>query len=87
MNNPQKAKTIRKRGEEPMRQALYRMSGVDLTGIDALGVETVQLVLSEYGADLSRFPTEDQGRGGICHCQVGFRTRCHPGPIPSPVVT
>ncbi len=60
MNNPQKAKTIRKRGEEPMRQALYRMSGVDLTGIDALGVETVQLVLSEYGADLSRFPTEDQ---------------------------
>jgi transposase len=60
VNNPQKAKTIRKRGEEPMRQALYRMSGVDLTGIDAIGVETVQLVLSEYGADLSRFPTEDQ---------------------------
>ena len=41
-----------------MRQALYRMSGVDLTGIDAIGVETVQLVLSEYGPDLSRFPTE-----------------------------
>ncbi len=60
MNNPQKAKAIRKRGEEPMRQALYRMSGVDLTGIDAIGVETVQLVLSEYGPDLSRFPTEHQ---------------------------
>jgi transposase len=58
LNNPQKAKLIRKRGEEPMRQALYRMSGVDLTGIDAIGVETVQLVLSEYGPDLSRFPTE-----------------------------
>ena len=41
-----------------MRQALYRMSGVDLTGIDAIGVETVQVVLSEYGPDLSRFPTE-----------------------------
>jgi len=43
-----------------MRQALYRMSGVDLTGIDAIGVETVQLVLSEYGPDLSRFPSEHQ---------------------------
>ncbi len=46
--------------EIPMRQALYRMSGVDLTGIDAIGVETVQVVLSEYGPDLSRFPTEKQ---------------------------
>jgi len=32
-----------------MREALFRMSGVDLTGIDAIGVETVQVVLSEYG--------------------------------------
>ncbi len=60
LNNPQKAKAIKKRGEDPMRRALYRMSGVDLTGIDALGVETVQVVLSEYGPDLSRFPTEKQ---------------------------
>jgi transposase len=59
-NNPQKGRAIRRRGEEPMRQALYRMSGVDLTGIDAIGVETVQVVLSEYGPDLSRFPTENQ---------------------------
>ena len=58
--NPQKARAIRKRGEEPMRQALYRMSGVDLTGIDAIGVATVEVVLSEYGPDLSRFPTEKQ---------------------------
>jgi transposase len=58
VKNPQKAKAIQKRGEEPMREALYRMSGVDLTSIDALGVETVQVVLSEYGPDLSRFPTE-----------------------------
>ena len=28
--------------------------------IDAIGVETVQVVLSEYGRDLSRFPTEKQ---------------------------
>lgn len=56
--NPQKARAFKKRGEEPMREALYRMSGVDLTSIDAIGVETVQVVLSEYGPDLSRFPTE-----------------------------
>jgi transposase len=55
-----KAKTIRKRGQDGMRQALYRMSGVDLTRIDAIGVETVEVVLSEYGPDLSRFPTEKQ---------------------------
>ena len=58
LNNSNKAKMIRQRGEEPMRQALYRMSGVDLTAIDAVGVGVVQLVLSEYGPDLSCFPTE-----------------------------
>jgi transposase len=60
VKNPQKAIKIRSRGEEPMRQALYRMSGVDLTGIDAIGVETVQVILTEYGPDLSCFPTEKQ---------------------------
>lgn len=60
LSNPRKIKAIKRRGEEPMRQALYRISGVDLTMIDAIGVETVQVVLSEYGPDLSRFPTEKQ---------------------------
>jgi transposase len=36
------------------------VSGVDITQIDALGVETVEVVLSEYGPDLSRFPTEKE---------------------------
>jgi transposase len=58
--NPSKAKTIKTRGQEGKRQALYRMSGVDVTQIDAIGVETVEVVLSEYGCDLSRFPTEKQ---------------------------
>ena len=55
-----KARAIKKRGEDPLRHALYRMSGVDLTAIDAVGVETVSVVLSEYGPDLARFPTEKQ---------------------------
>lgn len=58
--NPNKAKGIRRRGQEPMREALYRMSGVDITEIDAIGVEAVEVVLTEYGPDLSRFPTEKQ---------------------------
>jgi len=60
LNNTNKARAIKQRGQEPRRQALYRMSGVDITQIDALAVETVEVVLSEYGPDLSRFPTEKQ---------------------------
>jgi len=58
--NRAKAKQMERRGEEPMRQALYRTSGADLTSIQALGVGTVKLVISEYGTDLSRFPTEHE---------------------------
>ena len=36
--NTNKAKMIKKRGQEAKRQALYRMSGVDITQIDAIGV-------------------------------------------------
>jgi transposase len=60
VKNRKKAQAIKKRGEEPMREALFRLSGVDLTAIDAIGVQTVQVVLSEYGPDLSRFPTEKE---------------------------
>jgi transposase len=60
LKNPNKARMIKNRGQEPKRQALYRMSGVDATQIDAIGVETVEVILSEYGPDLSRFPTEDE---------------------------
>jgi transposase len=58
--SPTKAAAIKKRREEAMRQALYRISGVDLTGIDGIGVGAVQTVISEYGPDLSQFPTEKQ---------------------------
>jgi len=60
LSNQKKGQTIQARGEEPLRQALYRISGVDLATIDAIGVGTIQVVMSEYGPDLSRFPTEKQ---------------------------
>jgi len=60
VKNKEKAKGIKKRGEEPMRQVLHGMAGVDLTTIDTIGVGTAEVVMSEYGADLSRFPSEKQ---------------------------
>jgi transposase len=58
LSNANKANMIKKRGQESLRQAMYRMSGVDMTQIDAVGAETVEVVLSEYGPDLSCFPSE-----------------------------
>ena len=49
----EKAKAIKKRGEEPMRQVLHGMAGVDPTTIDTIGVGTAEVVISEYGTDLS----------------------------------
>jgi transposase len=40
-----------------LRIHLYRISGVDFTRIDGLGVLTVQTILSEVGLDPKRFPT------------------------------
>jgi hypothetical protein len=50
---------IRNLGQEIKRQALYRISGVDATPIDAR-VETVEVVISEYGRDWGRFTTEKE---------------------------
>jgi transposase len=60
LKNSNKARKIRERGEEAKRQAFFRMSGVDLTSIDGVAVGVVETVLSEYGPDLSRFPTEKE---------------------------
>jgi len=53
-----KARKIVNRGQEPMRQALYHMSGFDLTTIDGIRVDTAAVVISELGLDLSTFPDE-----------------------------
>ena len=40
-----------------LRSHLYRITGVDFTSIDGMGVLTVQTLISEVGLDPSRFPT------------------------------
>lgn len=50
------------RGNQPtfdLRTHLYRICGVDLTGIDGLDLSTVQTILSETGTDMTRWPTEN----------------------------
>ncbi|MBV8885045.1 MAG: IS110 family transposase [Chroococcidiopsidaceae cyanobacterium CP_BM_RX_35] len=57
---PKPKRGQRNSGNAPMfdlRTHLYRISGVDFTSIDGLGVLTVQTILSEVGLDPSRFPT------------------------------
>lgn len=53
-----KAKNISKRGQEPLRQALYDLSGFDLTSIDGIGVDTATVIVSELGLDFTAFPDE-----------------------------
>ena len=54
-----KARNIAKKGQEPMREALYQFTGFDLTTIDGIGVDTAAEVISELGVDYSAFPTEN----------------------------
>ena len=60
LGNVNKGRSIRQRGQEAKRNALFRMNGVDATQIDGVGVETVEVITSEYGWDLSRFPNEKE---------------------------
>ena len=40
-----------------LHQALYAVLGADLTAVPTLGIETVLVIASEIGPDLSRFPS------------------------------
>lgn len=53
-----KARNLRQRGQEEIRQALWRFSGVDLTRIDSISTTAANVVLTEVGLDLTDFPTE-----------------------------
>ena len=55
--NPRKDKDMRRRGEEPLRTALWRFCGIDLNRIDGISSEGALMAISEVGFDLSGFPT------------------------------
>jgi transposase len=57
---PPRQKRSKPKGNEPLfdlRTQLYLMSGVDLTQIDGINVLTAQVIMSEIGLDLSKWPT------------------------------
>ena len=46
--------------QKALHQALYGVMGVDLTAIPTIGLETVLVLASEIGPDLTRFPSQEQ---------------------------
>lgn len=61
-----------------IRQALYRMTGVDLTEIDGIDAYTAMVVVSELGTDLKKhFPTEDQFASWLALCPGTHKTGGH----------
>ncbi len=57
---PSKGKKRSKARNAPkfdVREQLFKVCGVDLTRIDGIDVSTAMTVISEIGADMSRFPT------------------------------
>jgi transposase len=56
--NPRKERDIRSHGDQLVRTALWRFAGVDLTRIDGIRNGAAQVILSEVGMDLSKFPSE-----------------------------
>lgn len=56
--NPGKEKVLNLRGNQVIREELWRLSGVDLTRIDGINAGTALTVITEIGMDLDCFPTE-----------------------------
>jgi transposase len=57
-----KGRLKKKRANKPqfkLREALFRMTGTDLTRIDSIDVTTATTVISEAGWDMSKWQTED----------------------------
>lgn len=58
--NPNKTRAMRRKGEEPLREALVRFAGKDLTLIDGISAEAARVILTEIGPNIGAFPTEKQ---------------------------
>jgi transposase len=56
--NPRRKKPGKNEVRFGARELLFKMSGVDMTQIEALNETTVLVILSELGTDLSAFPHE-----------------------------
>ncbi len=55
--NAQKEKDLIRRAEQPLRQALWRFSGIDLTLIPGISAELALTVMTEVGLNIHSFPS------------------------------
>src|SRR5262249_49778609 len=74
-----------------LEDMLYRMAGVNLTVLEGIDPTTALVLLSEIGADVSRFPTvkhftswlglspQHQGSAGRIHSRRSARRTCRAG--------
>jgi transposase len=76
LRNGAKRKAMKRRQQEEKRQTLYRLVGVDLTTIDGVGTETAEVVISEYGVEMSRFASEKEF---VSHGETGAAAKHHWG--------
>ena len=51
-----------------LREELYRVTGVDLTRINGIQVQTAQVVISEVGVDMTRWPDEHHFASWLGRC-------------------
>lgn len=68
--NAARMKALKRRQQLQRRQTLFRLAAADLTSIDGIGVETAEVLISEYGVDLRCFPDEHHF---IAHLQLAPR--------------
>jgi len=68
VQKPSKEQTLKRRGQEPARRALFGMTAIDVTAIDGVGIEVLEAVVSEYGPTLEKFPNE---KAFVSHVRLG----------------
>lgn len=56
--NPKKERSIRNRGQQALRNTLWRFCGADLSRIDGISGATARTILTEVGPNLASFPSE-----------------------------
>jgi len=70
---PPKAKP-NQRCDETLRQHRFQKFGVDLTSADGMNTQTALVLLSEVGADVSKFATAEHFASWLCLCPDNRRS-------------
>ena len=70
-HEPGKPKTVKRRRNEPhfdAQEALHRISGIDLTRIEAIDGNTALKIISEIGTDVTAWPSVKHFSSWLCLC-------------------